>query len=196
MKMLNLLIDIDGTITEPYYWLERANQHFNTNAKPHNVCSYEFSKALGVTADEYNDFYNSYAHIIHSEARIRAGAKEVICRLFQNHNIHYVTAREEKYAEITRAWLEKHSLPHNSLTLTGNPDKRQNAKELNCDIFIEDSADNALLIAGAGYEVLLLDCTYNKCELNANITRVYNWYQIAQTAAKKAAGANLELKTA
>lgn len=28
MNNLNICIDIDGTITEPYYWLEISNKYF------------------------------------------------------------------------------------------------------------------------------------------------------------------------
>ncbi|MEL7569587.1 MAG: hypothetical protein AAGU14_03395 [Eubacteriaceae bacterium] len=196
MRTLNLCIDIDGTVTDPYYWLARANEYFNTNAKPQNVCSYEFAEALGVTQEDYNIFYNRCAHAIHAEAKIRLDAKYVIAYLAKNHNIHYVTARDKKYTDITNAWLNKHNLPIRSLTLTGNADKRQNAKELNCDIFIEDSLDNALQLSGAGYEVLLIDCTYNKSLLPKNVTRVNSWYKIAMIAAKRAHDANFKLKTA
>ncbi|NMC57480.1 MAG: hypothetical protein GYA50_09695 [Eubacteriaceae bacterium] len=196
MRTLNLCIDIDGTVTDPYYWLECANRHFNTNAKPKDICSYKFSDALKVTQEEYDNFYSVYASEIHGKAKIRLDAKHAITYLAKNHNIHYVTAREKKYADITRQWLNKYNLPAHSLTLTGNTDKRQNAKELNCDIFIEDSLDNALQLSSAGYEVLLIDCTYNKSVLPSNVIRVYNWYQIALLAVKKAYGAEPKLKTA
>lgn len=196
MKTLNLCIDIDGTVTEPYYFLARANEHFNTNAKPKDICSYKFADALKVSKEDYDNFYNLYAEIIHTEAKIRLDAKYALNKLAKNHNIHYVTARDKKYADITRQWLNKHNLPTHSLTLTGNADKRQNAKELNCNIFIEDSLDNALQLSGAGYEVLLIDCNYNKGALPDNVTRVYNWYQITLIASQRAYGANLKLKTA
>lgn len=196
MKTLNLCIDIDGTVTEPYYWLARANKHFNTNAAPQDVCSYNFSQALGVNQKDYDNFYNMYAHIIHGEANIRPDAKHALDLLAKNHVINYVTARNEKYADITLEWLVKHNLPMHSLSLTGSADKREKAKELNCDIFIEDSLDNALQLSGAGYEVLLIDCTYNKASLPENVTRVNSWYHIALNAAKRAYGANLKLKTA
>ncbi len=31
MKNLNICIDIDGTITDPYYWLNITNKYFNKN---------------------------------------------------------------------------------------------------------------------------------------------------------------------
>lgn len=33
MDKLNICIDIDGTVTEPYYWLNIFNKHFKKNIK-------------------------------------------------------------------------------------------------------------------------------------------------------------------
>ncbi len=40
MDNLNICIDIDGTITEPYYWLEISNKYFKKNIKPEDITVY------------------------------------------------------------------------------------------------------------------------------------------------------------
>lgn len=87
MKSLNLCIDIDGTITEPYYWIPRASEYFKTHIEYKNV-------------------------------------------IFL------------------------------------------------ADLFIEDRYENALQLAQAGFEVLLIDCHYNQGDLPSNVTRVKHWIQI------------------
>lgn len=96
MSMLNLCIDIDGTVTKHYYWLQRANTHFNTKIETKDVTVYEIHEVLGIEEAAYDKFYNAYGELLHKEAEIRFGAKEIISLLYDFHQIHFVTAREEK----------------------------------------------------------------------------------------------------
>ncbi|MBS3995387.1 MAG: hypothetical protein KGZ33_06290, partial [Alkaliphilus sp.] len=52
------------------------------------------------------------------------------------------------------------------------------AKELSCDIFVEDRYENAMELALSGFEVILIDCGYNRKSLMPGITRVFNWREI------------------
>jgi len=79
---------------------------------------------------------------------------------------------------LTHGYLKKNEISYDGLYVLGSPDKVETAKQLNCDIFIEDSYDNALQLSNAGYKVLLIDTNYNRLPLNDNITRVYNWKEI------------------
>jgi len=49
MKNLNICIDIDGTITDPYFWLNIANKYFNKNVTIDKVTEYEIDKVMGIT---------------------------------------------------------------------------------------------------------------------------------------------------
>jgi len=176
--MLNLCIDIDGTITEPYYWLPLANYYFKTNIKPEHVTDYNINKILGIQEKDYKKFYKMYGRLIHKESDIRPGAKEVINKLYFDHNIHFVTARENKMKAVTYEWLSKHNIPMDSLSLLGSHNKTAKAKELKADLFIEDCYDNALQLSEAGFDVLLINCNYNQGTLPFNVYRVDDWYQI------------------
>ena len=113
MKKLNICIDIDGTITEPYYWLDCCNKHFKTNIT------------------------------------------------------------EKDLTLITHEYLRNNSIHYDNLFLLGSHYKVNKAKELDCDIFIEDNYRNAIELSEAGFYVLLLDTNYNREPLNNNIKRVY-----------------------
>ncbi|HSP47153.1 MAG TPA: hypothetical protein VLN47_03650 [Clostridiaceae bacterium] len=178
MKSLSLCIDIDGTVTEPYYWLERANAYFGSSLLPEHVTQYEIHKLLGVEPEVYLDFYEHNGIYLHSEAEIRLGAREVISSLYDNHIIHFVTAREEKMTDVSVQWLNRHQIPMDSITHLGSHHKVEKAVELQADLFIEDSLENALELAASGFHVLLIDCTYNKGLLPHNVLRVSNWFQI------------------
>lgn len=177
---MNLCIDIDGTITEPYYWLRRANEYFKTNIQPKDVTAYEIHKVLGIEEVAFRQFYNSYGKLLHKEAKIRFGVRQMINKLQQNHQIHIVSAREEKLKDITLEWLDSYQIPMDSIALLGDSNKVWKAKQLASDFFIEDSYDNAIQLSQAGFDVLLINCNYNKGPIPANVKRVKNWYQIAQ----------------
>lgn len=178
MKSLNLCIDIDGTLTEPYYWLERANTYFGSSLLPEHVTEYEIHKLLGIEPEVYMDFYRKNGVLLHSEAEIRFGAPEVLSSLYGKHFVHIVTAREEKMTDVSVQWLKKHQIPMDSISHLGSHHKVEKAREFRSDLFIEDSLENALELAASGFLVLLIDCTYNKGQLPHNVLRVSNWFQI------------------
>lgn len=186
MKKLNLCVDIDGTVTEPYYWLERANRYFDRQLKPEDITAYEIHRMLDIGEDDYSEFYELYGKLLHRESKARFGASETIQRLYQQHNIHFVTAREEKMRETSIEWLARHQMPMDTISLLGSHYKVEKARELKSDLFIEDCYSNALMLAGAGFDVLLIDCTYNKGPLPQNVTRVKNWLEISKIAEFKA----------
>lgn len=180
MRGLSICIDIDGTITEAYDWIPRVNDYFNMNIIPENVKVYSIHKALGLHREAFDEFYNLYGEIIHEEAKIRVGVKEALEKLIKSHKIHFITAREAKMKNVTEKWLLHHELPLNTLSLLGSHNKVAKAQELECDIFIEDSYENAVQLAASGFTVLLMDCYYNQGHLYTGITRVMDWLEIIE----------------
>lgn len=178
MKELNLCIDIDGTITAPYDWIPKANDYFGTSITPKDVIHYDIHKVLDIDPITYEIFYNLYGEELHHEASPRKNVRKVLNNLYSNHNIHFVTAREDKMKNTTYMWLLYHEIPMNSLTLLGSHYKVNTAKDLNCDIFLEDRYENAIELSNAGFKVLLVDCNYNKGPLPSNVTRVNDWLEI------------------
>lgn len=175
---LNICVDIDGTITEPYYWLDAANKYFEASIKPYQVTTYDIHEVLGVTREDYNEFYNLHAEKLHSGAEIRENAEIVLWKLSQQHNVFYVTAREQWVRKTTENWFRRNDLPMAELHMLGSHYKVERAKELECNIFIEDRYENALQLALEGFEVLLIDCSYNREPLIPGITRVTDWLDI------------------
>lgn len=178
MDKLNICIDIDGTITEPYYWIEDANKYFNKNIKPEDVIKYEIHEILEVTSEEYLLFYKIYKEKIHLGAAIRENSEKVLWNLSNMHTIYYVTAREKELKNTTEKWFKVNNLPNAELFLLGSHHKVNKAVELKCDIFIEDRYENALELAGSGFNILLIDTEYNRKPLIQGIKRVYDWKDI------------------
>ncbi len=178
MKNLNICIDIDGTITDAYYWLDSCNEYFNTNITEEQVTEYCIHKVLGVEEKEYNEFYEKNKFKLHSEQKLREDAKAIIRKLSFLHNIYFVTARDKSLTMLTHAYLRKKDVPYDDLFVLGTHYKVDKAKELNCSVFIEDNYDNAIQLSNAGFKVLLIDTNYNRSPINTNIQRVYNWNEI------------------
>lgn len=178
MKNLNICIDVDGTITDAYYWLDLCNEYFNKSVTEEEVTEYFIHKVLGVPAEEYIEFYEKFKFRIHSEQKIRQDAKVFIKRLYMLHNIYFVTAREKSLTILTHSYLRKNKIPYDDLFVLGSHYKVDIARNLSCDVFIEDNYDNAIQLSSAGFKVLLIDTNYNKQPLTENITRVYGWNEI------------------
>ena len=178
MNQLNFCIDIDGTITEAYDWIPRANEYFNTQITPEMVTAYDEYLALGVNQESYAKFYQLYGETIYAESRLRSGVKVVLDALSTNHKLHFVTAREAEMKNVTEKWLSHHQIPMSSLSLLGFHDKVAKAYEFSCDIFIEDRYENAVQLSSHGFNVLLIDCYYNQGHLFPRITRVNDWMEI------------------
>lgn len=178
MSRLNICVDIDGTITSPYHFIPYLNEIYNKNIKDEDCNVYNWEFLYDTTMDDI--FYKLHKDYIHSyeDADIVDGARSIIEKLTNNHNIYFVTARDNELHNITLKWLENKGLSHIEVYSLGTHYKIEKAKELNCDIFIEDSPYNALELADAGMKVLLIDTYYNKDTKHKDIIRVNNWFEI------------------
>lgn len=72
----------------------------------------------------------------------------------------YITARDEKLAEWTTKWLEKHNFPKAPVIFSRN--KGATCKENNIQLFIDDSPKNFDEINQAGVACFLMDTIWNK----------------------------------
>ncbi|NEZ46884.1 hypothetical protein FDF74_06605 [Clostridium niameyense] len=179
MDKLNICIDIDGTVTEPYYWLNIFNKHFKKNIKPSEVTKYNIDEVMGITEEQYNEFYEKHKVRIHTvEEKVRKDAKDVLNILKEYNNIYFVTARDKSLEMLTRCYLENNGINYDELYVLGSHYKVKKAIELKCDIFIEDNPNNALELSEAGFKVILIDTNYNKNIHGYNIIRVYNWREV------------------
>jgi len=178
MKNLNICIDIDGTITDAYYWLNMTNKYFNKKIKEEQVTKYYIHEVMGIKPEEYEKFYEENKIEIHSNQKLREDVQSVIKRLSRIHNIYFVTAREKELTMLTHSYLKRNEIPYDDLFVLGSHYKVDKAKELECNVFIEDNYDNAVQLSTAGFKVLLVDTNYNQKPLNDNIVRVYSWKEI------------------
>lgn len=186
-KTIRIGIDIDGTLTEPDFWVEPLNKHFNQQLKYGDSDEYDWLQIYQLEPEEFMSFYKTHGPAMHLNAAIRPGAAATIKQWHCDHQIYYLTARQSWLTATTEQWLQIHELPGDCYVL-GSHYKLQKAQDLQCELFIEDNYEVACQLAEGGIRVLLLDCSYNRKPLPSRlISRVYNWQDIAQEV-KRIAG--------
>lgn len=182
-------IDIDGVLTD----IERFIADYGIKfCQENNLCyrvktgEYDEAKALGISEENSEKFWNKYLKYYATEYPARDFASEVIQKLKQDgHEICIVTARNEwgligedygKMKEFVSEWLEKNNIYYDKIVYT------EGSKLPYCignyiDIMIEDSPENVKDIASK-IPVLCYHCNYNENVKGENITRVYSWYDV------------------
>ncbi|MDA8441333.1 MAG: hypothetical protein M0Z55_03060 [Peptococcaceae bacterium] len=180
---MRLGVDIDGVVADSYpFWLGELNRYYGKDIKA--IHRYEMHLIFDVPWEHMNQFFVANVENLFMAPTPMPGARTALAKLSIEHEIILVTARREVEEEITRRWLELHQIPFTKLMVVGDRSKAEVCAEEGIDLFVEDYAINAALIAASGMPVLILDATYNRVELPQNVIRCYNWGQIYQTILK------------
>lgn len=174
-------IDIDGVVSDSYpAWLEELNRHYGKNITV--LEDYEIHLVFDVPWDDMNDFFVENVDHLLSMPKPVPGAKEGIenlCR--EGHEVVYITARRPEEEQITREWLTKFGIPHDTVLFSGFKSKVDLVKQWKMDAFIEDHLANAQGISAAGIPVFLLTTSYNQGELPAKVIRCKDWGEIQES---------------
>ena len=70
MKRLNICIDIDGTMTEPYYFMPYFNKYFNKYLTKEDCTTHRIDELYGLRRDEMDIFYEKEGENMHRNATI------------------------------------------------------------------------------------------------------------------------------
>lgn len=194
-------IDIDGVLTNASQFVADYGIKF---CEENNLCyrvkkdEYNDAKALGISEENSEKFWNTYMKYYATEYPARDFAAEVIKKLKEEgHEIHIITARDEyglvgedygKMRQFVKEWLEKNNIYYDRVSHT------EGSKLPYCignyiDIMIEDSPKNIKEISSK-IPVYCYNCSYNQNIKGENITRVYSWYDIYNKIKKQ----NKEIK--
>lgn len=182
-------IDIDGVLTNIEEFVADYEIKFcyeNNLSYRVNLNEYDDGKALGISAENCEKFWNKYLKYYATEYRARDFASQVIKKLKdEGYEIYIITARNEwgligedygRMKEFVKQWLEKNNIYYDKIVYT------EGSKLPYCignyiDIMIEDCGDNVKDIS-TKIPVLCYNCSYNLEIKGRNITRVYSWYDI------------------
>lgn len=185
---MNIGIDIDGCITDIARFIADYGIKFcyENNIK-YNLKENEYdeAKALGISDELAEKFWNEYLGFYATKYKTRDFAKEVIDKLKEKNKIYIITARNEEglpkelygyMQKMVIKWLEDNEIKYDKLIFSKGS-KLPYCLENNIDIMVEDSPRNLLDISNK-IPVLCFDNPYNKGIEGKNIRRVYSWYDI------------------
>lgn len=172
-------VDIDGTVTRPDNFLPFINIRFKTNLKYEMVRDYDLSKYVPVKLEEFSSWFKENEALFYESALVADGVKGVLTKLKKESELHYVSARDKRFLDVTLKWLLNSNIPFDTVNLLGTHRKVDEVKRRGLDLFIEDHYGTAVSIAKeCKIPVLLLNTPYNQGKTVENLVRVYSWLDI------------------
>ena len=185
-------IDLDDVLADfvPAF-LAYYNRRHGTTFSKGDVWSYHFWEVFGVSKDE--TLRRVFAFLDSPEAdhmRPIDGSREGIAALAEDHELHIVTGRQDRIAEMTFRWLSwRFGDPFEDIHFANhysgsgpNLSKGVICDRLGLDVLVDDAPTNALESAAPGRKVLLLDAPWNSAIRETDsIMRVRSWGNIVLT---------------
>lgn len=162
-------IDLDGVVVDTYrHTIKFYNSLFrseigieefpaHTKMVKYLIGTYSFKEEQ---AKKY--WYDNMLQIF-SEAKPLEGAAETINKLSQDHEVYFISAREDLpgVREVTEKWLADNNIVvDNNLFLTQGP-KGMLAKNMGIDLFIEDAPHHIETILNENIRVVIMETKYN-----------------------------------
>lgn len=176
MNKIRLGVDIDGTVTCPSALIPFINDAFRTSLTLEDIKEYDLTKNFDVDPVHFAQWYDQNEETIYEQSPPRDDVLTILPRWQRFATLHYITARGEHSKQVTTNWLQRHTLPIDSVHFVGSHDKVETARSLQIDAFLEDKYDNAITIAETlNIPILLFDTPWNQLETPRSIIRVSNW---------------------
>lgn len=171
-------IDIDGTVTCPSSMIPYLNKAFNLNITLDDIKQYDLTPLVDISEKEFSKWFKENEPVIYRESPLAEGAKEILTKWRQDHELYFISARGSHLQQITEEWFLENALEFDHIELIGTHDKIQAAKKFEVDIFLEDKHDNAVMIHEAcKIPVILFDTPYNQDPVPNGVIRVSSWQE-------------------
>ncbi len=167
-------IDIDGCIVEMSERIRsEGEKRFGVIYKPEDVTRFNLINN-GFTRPQVEDIIFDW-DVLETLEEIPF-AREALDILWEDYEIHVVSARKKESLFPTMKWLKEHKISHDILELE-HVDKSKYVVENKLVWFVEDRYKNAIEISEV-CPVYLINRTHNDRPTNGRITRVDNWTNI------------------
>ena len=174
-------VDIDGVLADSLtLWVRELNRYFNKNKRYEEIKIYDLALTFELTYEQLLEFARDKGVYLNGAANPIPDAAYYLKKIKAAHHVSIVTARQEKYREVTEYWLKRQDMGYDELYMSGTYKKQGLCSSLGLQVMIEDTLEIAAEISAAGIPVLLLDAPYNRRDLPKLVTRVYNWKEIYQ----------------
>lgn len=169
-------------------FLSYHNRTHGTNFSKDDVWSYHFWEVFGIPRAETLDRVFAFLDSPEAETLMPVeGSREGIASLARDHELHIITARQDRLAEVTYGLLGRHFPRVFSGVYFANhfsDDRSRLSKGVICDrlgidVFIDDAPTNVLESVRIGRKILLLDAPWNVfMDPIEHILRVRSWNEI------------------
>ncbi|MCK5149793.1 hypothetical protein KAJ87_02615 [Candidatus Pacearchaeota archaeon] len=181
-------LDLDDVLangTEKF--IEFHNRKHKTNLNFHNLFTYALSEILGIPEElaikRVIEFDKSN---FSKEISPLDGAKEIVKKLNENHDLVVITARPKKIEFTTTEWIKKNFPEIKSVFFISKDyfnklkSKAEICLENSIDILIEDNLAHAFECSRNNIPVLLFDYPWNQVNegLPENIQRIKSWKEV------------------
>ncbi|NLL43804.1 MAG: hypothetical protein GX251_10755 [Firmicutes bacterium] len=184
MSKLIFGFDIDGVLTNDddgdcSIWIREASDYFGEPLPEKRT--YYIEDAFGKSTEEVMEFFQARVHSIFTKVPIRDHVAETLHSLWSHeHTIHLITARDERFRDVTEKWLGRHNIPYHSLHMSPSNQSYSKGllcKELQVGFFVDDKVENALDTAQNGIYTLLFHASHNR-GFETSLPLVKNWREI------------------
>lgn len=179
--------DIDGCLasfSEPFtqYLSKKVGQFI----KPNDIYDYSWWKCFtGMTEDVFWHHFHEFGKAgYYRNFPPLKDAESYVTKLLETYDYHFITSRPDYTYKDTLEWLDDNfgAGDPDKVTFCRGGLKSSAINELGVDIFIEDAPHHAEdIVNNTSAHLYLMDAPYNKdVIISDNMTRVYNWEQIAK----------------
>jgi len=184
---MNILIDIDNVVVDfVTSMIAYFNIKYDKKFKASDVVCWDFvdSPKIDITLEQFYAAYDDFQSLqLWHKIPIYPDSKEVLDRLFKNHNVVYLSSRPASAADETTLYFQKHGLPFNGLqvlesesqkVMCGNiafcegMNKGVIAKNWMVDIVVEDRPSTIQNYIDEGIMVVRKEEPYNDVEYTGN----------------------------
>ncbi|GFN33519.1 5' nucleotidase, NT5C type [Paenibacillus xylaniclasticus] len=171
-------IDLDNTVLDATaIFLEYYNRASGLSLTAADVKSYYIYEAYGWDIDQVEEVYLKYGYDIHWHSQPLPMAADSIRKLSEEHRISFITARPERYRDVSIDWLNRHRFVHDNVVCTEY--KLAHCMEANIDLLIDDGPQYAEPFAKARKPIILFDQPYNRdVEPNSFVYRAADWNEV------------------
>lgn len=171
-------IDIDGTVTCPSTFVPYLNEAFNLNITLADIRQYDFMPLVPVSEKEFSTWFTEIEPVIYSKSPLAQGARDILKKWEQEHELYFISARSSHLLELTKEWFAAQGLLYHDVHLLGSHDKIAAARDYQVDIFFEDKHDNAVNIhEQLEIPVILFNTPYNQEPIPKGVIRVNDWQE-------------------
>ncbi|MFV1457451.1 5' nucleotidase, NT5C type, partial [Bacillus mycoides] len=157
------------------------NKQFGLKLTLQDITDYNLGKFVDVPEGEFWNWFTVNEVGLYKEVVAADGAFKSLNGWSKQNEIFFISARNERFLEVSEGWLQANGFTYNGIQLVGRTPKIAAIMEKNIDIFFEDKYETAIEVHKVcGIPVILFDTPYNQGYTPSGVIRVSNWEEASE----------------